>query len=147
VNEFDKMANGEISWPERKKRRNLNRKGLENLVKKDCIALLHRLQKTGAVCLYERRNNITLPTTDGGMVFAGVRGRADMWAVVNLQGGVYARGKHVEIECKRADGKGSLSPKQKDFRTFCMEQDIPYLVVTSAVQLAEELQRLGVNTA
>jgi hypothetical protein len=139
-----------VEWPEKKTRRNLNRKNLENPVKKACLALLARLQKQGSVRLYERRNNIALDTTDGGRVFAGVKGRADIWAVVRTEvlfpQNVQRTLQHVEIECKRADGKGRLSNAQSRFKAECDLKRIPNFIVTSVEELVEQLRDLGVCT-
>lgn len=130
---------GPIEWPEKKRRRTTPKDELENAVKLECLKVFARLQATGQVLLFERRNNLMLPTMDGGMIQAGVPGRADIWAVVVLN----RQQQHVEVECKRRKG-GTLSPKQKDFRAFCAEQGIPYFVVRSGEELEKNLGKLGV---
>lgn len=49
---------------------------------------------------------------------------------------------HIEIECKRADGKGRLSADQKIFQEFCEKSGIPYFIVTSAEMLKKCLDKL-----
>lgn len=128
---------GPIKWPKKKRRRTTPKNDLENAVKLECLKVLARLQVAGQVLLFERRNNLMLPTTDGGMIQAGVAGRADIWAVLSVRG-------HVEIECKRRKG-GVLSPKQKDFRAFCAERGIPYFVVRSGEELEKNLRNSGLS--
>ena len=146
--DFTRMASGKIDWPEKKKRRRTTPKAnLEDGVKKECMALLAGLQKTGQVRLYERRNVLFMRTEDGGVIQAGVKGRADIWAVV-LDGrpaDCPAIPTHVEIECKRRDGKGVQSDAQKDFEALCHRRGIPYLLVTSAADLRRELRAIGVE--
>lgn len=141
---------GPIQWPESKPRqRRTPKRMLEDSVKKDCLKLLARLQKHGSVRLYERRNVLNMATTDGGRIMAGVRGRADIWAVVVCIDGQRDYGgshqQHVEIECKRRDGKGRASPAQVEFEGFCKRSGIPYVIVTSADDLAAWLCELEVE--
>lgn len=133
---------GPIEWPKEKRRRTTPKRDLENAVKLECLALLAHLQKKGSVYIYERRNNLQLFTADGGLIQAGVPGRADIWAVVERQIEPEAGQVHIEIECKRRKG-GTLSPAQKDFRAFCAEQGIPYFVVRSGEELEKNLRNFG----
>ena len=55
---------------------------------------------------------------------------------------VHYRLAHVEIECKRSDGKGRQSAVQKEFQEFCDNQGIPYILVKSTTELKIELNRL-----
>ena len=145
--DFELMASGQVDWPaKKKKRRTTPKKDLEDGVKRDCIELLAHLQKIGEVCLYERRNVLVMHTTDGGFVQAGVKGRADIWAVVfdGSSADCPPIPTHVEIECKRRDGKGTLSAAQKDFQAFCKAHGVPYVVVKSAEELKVWLRELGV---
>lgn len=48
----------------------------------------------------------------------------------------------IWVECKRGDGRGRLSTAQMVFRQACALAGVPYLVVTSAAELAEKVEAL-----
>ena len=54
------------------------------------------------------------------VIQAGIRGQADLW-------GVWLGGRHIELELKAAGGM--LSKKQRVWQTFCLEWQIPHLVL------------------
>ena len=84
----------------------------------------------------------------------GSKGAADIWCLVKapIQNWINNFDRHmiededvlvhVEIECKRADGKGRQSEAQKKFQQFCDSQGIPYILVISASELAEKLSAI-----
>ena len=125
-------------------RRRSKRKDLEAGVLRECIKWL-RAQPD--VLYVERRNTGAVQFEGGGFMRFGFPGAADLWCVVAEGEGLLMDGAtipaHVEIECKRADGKGRLSPTQKAFQRLCHEKGIPYLVVTSAEDLAKKFRGLG----
>lgn len=111
---------------------------LEGAVLKECVIFLRAVDQ---VVYIERRNTGTIAFVDGGRVSFGHTGAADLWCIVQIDRDTHA---HVEIECKRRDGKGRLSPAQKEFQAFCASHDIPYFVVTSAEDLAKQLLDSGI---
>ncbi len=112
------------------------KKNLEGVVVKECLALLNDLH---AVLYVERRNTGSVDFEGGGHISFGCKGAADIWCVVNVPCTICntSVGVHVEIECKRADGKGRLSVAQKKFKDRCATLGIPYLVVTSAQNILD----------
>lgn len=105
-----------------KRRRKTPKKDLETPVVKECLVWLNR---QGYYC--ERRNTGAVKFGEA-FVRYGTPGGADIFAVIH--------GRHIEIECKRRDGKGRLSDNQKEFRRLMKDYEIPYIVVCSADQLA-----------
>ena len=86
------------------------------------------------VVMFERRT-VGLFREEGRAIGVGVRGRGDYWAVLR-------DGRHIEIEAKRRDGKGRLSPNQDAFKEQCAVRGIPYAVVTSGADLRRFLASL-----
>ena len=134
-------------------RRKTKRKDLEAAVLKECMLWLI---KDPRVLYVERRNTGMLEFASGGRISFGKPGAADIWCLLKLElfeldvGNMEMSGvrvsdsflvKHVEIECKRRQG-GRLSARQKDFQAHCKEIRVPYLVVTSAEALAEQIKQL-----
>ncbi|MBU2051426.1 MAG: hypothetical protein KKH61_20955 [Gammaproteobacteria bacterium] len=142
--------------PINKPRKRTPKKSLEASVIRDCLALLHDYPD---VIYVERRNTGAVKFTDGGFIRFGSPGGADIWCLlatplyeliisaddnvepVSKQSGSYLI-KHIEIEAKRADGKGRQSPAQKRFQAMCDDWGIPYLLVTSAEELQKALDKL-----
>ena len=124
------------------------RKNLEAPVQK---AVLQWLSTQPNAVLVERRNTGAFALEDGGYVKFGVKGRADVWVEwLHVMDPEFGRTGmqyyvHVEIECKRADGKGRLSKDQKEFRDFCLTNHIPYLIVISVDELKVGLAELGLD--
>lgn len=147
---------GEPTKPTRKRS---PKKNLEARVIRDCLTYLCRHP---TVVYVERRNTGAVMFTDGSRVAFGATGAADIWCIarthvhrancrIDLTGKCCPEDwgpgcddcpqlKHIEIECKRADGKGKQSQAQKDFQHFCNANGIPYLLVTSAEELTEKLR-------
>lgn len=131
--------------PPPKKRRRSKRKGLEATVVRECLKFL---KADPRVIYVERRNTGAVQFQDGGFMRFGSKGAADIWCLIERDvgscGDMVAVTTHIEIECKRADGKGRLSFDQKEFRQFCDKSGIPYFLVTSVeelkLRLAEFLQ-------
>lgn len=140
-NRFDEIF-PDPSQPSKKKR--TLKKDLETAVVRECLVFLAACEQ---VVYAERRNTGAVQFEDGGFIRFGSKGAADIWCLV-IAYGVSVAGRpvsnhhHVEIECKRRSG-GRLSSDQKKFQQFCAYGCIPYLVVTSAVDLAEQLQKAG----
>lgn len=145
------------SMEEMKKRLGLRarKKDLEAAVLREC---LHFLRLHERVVYIERRNTGAVQFEDGGFLKFGARGAADIWCLMERSVSVHVfceRGRqhnvkidvltHVEIECKRRDGKGRLSDKQREFKAFCEQQGIPYFVVTSVEDLSNQLHNFGLT--
>lgn len=168
-NEIDKMfppsfvISPTTQTPPRKKR-TTPKKDLEGAVVRECRMFLTACEQ---VVYVERRNTGAVQFEDGGFIRFGSKGAADIWCLVRQQlsvadisaddeDDIFTFGEistedrdlltHVEIEVKRRDGKGRLSPDQKLFEQFCEKAGIPYFVVTSAEDLASQLQKAGLLT-
>lgn len=146
------------------RRRQSKRTGLEAQVVRECLLFLKQHPR---VVYVERRNTGAVQFQDGGFIRFGQKGAADIWCLVetyrhdhNCQHGV-SNGHpmccpedwglacdgccsviHVEIECKRSDNKGRQSAVQKQFQEFCDNHRIPYILTTSAQELARCLEYL-----
>lgn len=114
------------------------RKDLEASVQRECLAWLTACDN---VLYVERRNSGAVQFSDGAFMRFGAKGAADIWCIVKGVHGHYPV--HIEIECKRRDGKGRLSQHQKVFQKHCEEIGVPYLVVTSAEDLEQQLKEKG----
>ena len=148
-----------------RRKRKTPKKNLEGHVVRECLAFL---QLHPDVVYMERRNTGMVLFEGGGAIRFGSKGAADIWCLmaqykhrdncrIGLSNGVTAccpedwcencsdckRLIHVEIEAKRADGKGRQSADQKEFQKFCDDYGIPYILTTSAEKLAEELARIS----
>ena len=141
-----------LTDPPKKRRHRTPKKNLEGAVVRDCLRYLH---DNDDVIYVERRNTGAVQLEGGGFIRFGSKGAADIWCLVKqiaksgdgLYGYIAGRPPtttrlvHVELEMKRADGKGRLSEDQKVFRDFCHKHDIPYFVITSVRELSEILNR------
>ncbi len=138
----------------RPRKRRTPKKDLEGAVVRDCLIFLKDHPK---VVYFERRNTGAIKFDDGRFMRFGQKGAADIWCLLNTarhlvtqdQNGTWFRSKqsvggvvHVEIECKRGDGKGRLSPDQRKFREFCDNRNISYILTTSAEGLAAEIAKI-----
>ena len=132
---FDGMFPDQSRTPSRKKR--TPKKDLEGAVVHECLTFLRACEQ---VVYIERRNTGAVQFEDGGFIRFGFKGAADIWCLISKN---YHPPRHVEIECKRRDGKGRLSPDQKMFQNLCGGIGVLYFVVTSAEDLAEQLQKAG----
>jgi len=121
-----------------RKRKRSPRVDLEGSLVRECLAYL---RDNLDVVYVERRNTGALRVQGGGFIRFGAKGAADIWCLVASERN-WPHLRHVEIECKRADGKGRLSPDQKRFQAFCRNEAIPYFVVTSAEELALRIDAL-----
>ena len=123
---------------------------------KDCLLALRH---SPHVIYVERRNTGSLTIQGGGFISFGSPGAADIWCLVkvHLKEMIVPENendpyefrpsdsflvKHVEIECKRVDGKGRQSEIQKEFQEFCDNHNIPYILTTSAVDMMEKLTKI-----
>ena len=139
--------------PINKPRKRSPKKDGEAVVVRECLLFLKQHPQ---VIYVERRNTGAVQFADGGFIRFGSKGAADIWCLVNTKRHYLkcVRGEwvmsrepvgsitHVEIECKRADGKGRQSEAQKKFQEFCDSQGIPYILVISATKLAEKLSAI-----
>lgn len=127
-------------------RKRRSKKGSEAPVIRDCLRYLHDCSD---VVYYERRNSGAVQFQDGGFLRFGRKGAADMWCLVRDPEWPFERGSvvHVEVECKRADGKGRQSEAQKEFQEFCDSHHIPYILTTSALDLAEKIAAIVLDTS
>lgn len=119
------------------------KKDLEGTVLRECREALTALKE---VVYIERRNSGSVKFTTGGFIRFGSPGAADLWCLIRHERycslcGTASELTHVEVECKRRDGKGRLSEDQKLFKHFCEESGIPYFVVTSADDMLEQLRK------
>lgn len=85
----------------------------ETKLKNDVIKYLDSLQKEGVPFFYERRQALSC---SGYKV-----GSADLFIVA--KGGL-----HIEVEFKRADGKGVTSSLQMKWKTRCENLNVPYFL-------------------
>lgn len=142
--------------PINKSKKKRSRKNLEAPVVKEC---LQYLLKCPQVIYVERRNTGAVQFQDGGFLRFGQKGAADIWCLIKSKtfpfksdGSIGADLPfntddfrflvHVEIECKRADGRGRQSEAQKKFQEFCEGHSIPYILTISANQLAEQISAI-----
>ncbi len=139
--------------PPKRRRKRTPKKDLEGTVIREC---LRALRACSAVVYVERRNTGAVLFQGGGFVRFGHVGAADIWCLVKLPGyrarkdrdgfPLQQRGilyQHVEIECKRADGKGRQSPNQKRFQELCDSCGIPYILTTSAQELMTKIDEIS----
>lgn len=144
------MADLEALWepspPKKKKMKKTPRNILEAAVQRECLEWLMAHKD---VVYVERRNTGALTTTGGGFIKFGSPGAADIWCLIrpyqDNHGGLlfWKRNPvplHIEIECKRRDGKGRLSENQAAFKQRCEKIGVPYLVVTSAADLDKQFR-------
>ncbi len=135
--------------PVGKPKKKTPKKNLEAHVVRECLKFL---KQSPDVIYVERRNTGAVQFEDGGYVQFGQKGAADIWCLVKIglsemivpanedadiifQPSDSYIVKHVEIECKRSDGKGYQSVAQKKFQEFCDSRHIPYILTTSADEL------------
>jgi hypothetical protein len=134
-----------FAGPQKKRRRKTPKKDLEGAVQKEC---LDWLVAHPDVLYVERRNTGAVKTEDGGFFRYGRTGGADIFCRLkrrpcdNL---AYPFPIPVEIECKRRDGKGTLSDDQKTFKREMDDIGVPYIMVLSAEDMAEQLRELGLT--
>lgn len=112
---------------------------LEAAVLKECKAYL---QTNSCVLYVERRNTGAVAFDDGSRVSFGSLGAADLWILARSPLNP-ANPRHIEIECKRRDGKGKLSESQEAFAEDMKAIGIIYLVVQSAEELRKKLESFG----
>lgn len=124
-------------------RKRSKRHDLEAAVQREC---LQWLGKQDLVIYVERRNTGAIAFEDGSRVAFGRTGAADIWCLLRRRN-MNTCPIHIEIECKRRDGKGRLSQAQEKFKQKCDRDGVPYLVVTSAEDLAEKLFARGLLTS
>ena len=140
--------------PSKKRRRRTPKKDSEAAVLRECMIYLKKCPDT---VFTERRNTGAVAFEGGGFIRFGTPGAADIWCLINrtvenedgLYGYIAGRSPtsmnliHIEIECKRRDGKGRLNSAQQAFKQFCEKSGIPYFVVTSAEDLDKQLKEVG----
>jgi len=134
--------------PQRKRKRT-PKKHLEGTVVRECLQFL---TKHPNVVYVERRNTGAVQFQDGGFIRFGSVGAADIWCLMrntieSIDSGtgdkwIMHSTRHIEIECKRADGKGHQTPDQRNFQDFCNNRHIPYILCTSTSELAKQLEAI-----
>lgn len=131
----------------KKRRRRTPKKDSEAAVLRECMIYLKKCPDT---VFTERRNTGAVAFEGGGFIRFGTPGAADIWCLIQrtweCPADVFFEHttlEHIEIECKRRDGKGRLSSAQQAFKQFCEKFGIPYFVVTSATDLDEQLKKAG----
>jgi len=138
---LEALFRGSLDPPEPRRKR-AKRSDLEGPVVRECLLWLASRPE---VKLIERRNTGAVQFSDGRFLRFGAKGRADIWCLVATTKGSIGDEvsvlEHVEIECKRRDGKGKLSPAQRDFQDQCGADDIPHFVATSAEDLEQKLKK------
>lgn len=149
---LEKLWGPEPDLPKKKRKmKKTPRNMLEAVVQYECIEWLMAHKD---VVYVERRNTGALTTMDGSFIKFGKVGAADIWCLVRPPSIINERLQqhvhywksvpmpwHVEIECKRRDGKGRLTGSQLEFKQLCEVRGIPYFVVTSAVDLDKKFRR------
>ncbi len=141
--------------PINKPRKRSPKKDGEAVVVRECLLFLKQHPQ---VIYIERRNTGAVVLEGGGFIRFGSKGAADIWCLVDTTRYLTAYNEntnqwykscdpvggitHVEIECKRADGKGRQSEAQKKFQEFCDSQGIPYILTTSASYLAGQIRAI-----
>ena len=130
--------------PINKSRKRTPKKNLEAQVVRECLQFL---AKHPQVIYVERRNTGAVQFQDGGFVRFGQKGAADIWCLIkiNRRFGLYGHTviiTHIEIECKRSDGRGRQSETQKKFQEFCDSRHIPYILTNSASHLAGQISAI-----
>ena len=144
--------------PINKPRKRTPRKNLEAVVVRECLLYLKQHPQ---VIYIERRNTGAVVLEGGGFIRFGSKGAADIWCLIqcrslkhypdeqmfvcqdNIDGSCAGScHTHVEVECKRQDGKGRQSEAQKAFQEYCDSHGIPYILVTSANELAKKLSAI-----
>ncbi len=118
------------------KRKRTPKRNLEGAVVREC---LRYLEDNDDVLYVERRNTGAVELQGGGYIRFGSKGAADIWCLVETYTFYPV---HVEIECKRRDGKGRQSKDQKDFQAMCERIGVPYFLVISAEELAKKIDEL-----
>lgn len=139
------------------RKRKTPKANLEGPVVRECLKFL---RAHPAVIHAERRNTGALRIEGGGFVRFGFKGAADIFCLIRCWCRKFSPGygwdcegdidgscegnchTHLEIECKRADGKGRLSVDQKAFKKMCDEHHVPYIVATSVADVEKELARI-----
>lgn len=149
---MDAIQNRHQKKPPKPKRQHRTPKNdRESAVLSECIRFLVQRK---SVAYVERRNTGAAKYVGGYFVRFGSPGAADIWCLIGkplyamdldtceseVVGSMFT---HVEIECKNRTGKGRLSAEQKTFKRMCDDAGIPYFMVTSAEDLAEQLQGAG----
>ncbi len=147
----------DIPMGDPRKRKKSKKSDLEGVVVRECLAYL---RKHPAVIHVERRNTGALQIGGGGFVRFGHKGAADIFCLIQCWCAKFTPGygwdcegnidgncdgschTHLEVECKRADGKGRLSADQKTFKKMCDEHRIPYIVAISVADVEKELSRI-----
>lgn len=144
--------------PITKPTRKCPRKNLEGAVVRECLKFLH---DSPDVIYTERRNTGAVQFEDGGFVRFGSKGAGDIFCLVkevlyemdieDIPGPLQSRVsdcytvRHVEVEAKRADGKGRQSADQKAFQAFCDSHRIPYILTISAQELSEKIKAISLG--
>ena len=77
-------------------------------------ALLKASTTISKLCLFERHCVFTTIGKKKTPIIVGTPGQCDLW-------GVWYGTAHIEIELKSVDGK--LSPKQKEWKDFCLQTE------------------------
>jgi hypothetical protein len=95
----------------------------------ECLSLLRSLH-----IKVDRQNNGKFADASGFHTY-GIIGSGDIL-------GLLPNGRHLEVECKRGAG-GSLSVEQQKRMRDIRENNGVYLVVHSAKELAEDLERVS----
>lgn len=141
----DPLFHDDIPAPKKRRRRKTPKKDSEAAVLRECLLYL---RKCSEVVYLERRNTGTIEFEDGSFIQYGSPGAADIFCLIRCRShgsllNVVDHLYHIEIEVKRRDGKGRLSPAQQSFKQFCKKSGIPYFVVTSKENLIEQLKKAG----
>jgi len=108
----------------------------EASVLRECLRMLESLPY---VSYTERRSVGVMRTPAGQYMKFGRTGAADLWCLVQDCAGHV---RHVEVECKRRDGKGRLSRSQEAFQARMKSAGVAYLIVRSADELKTALEKL-----
>jgi hypothetical protein len=122
----------------RSKQKQKRSKSAEAGVIRECLKWMRSQPQ---IIYVERRTTGFFAFEGGGGISIGYKGAPDIWCLMGR-----AENIHVEIECKRRDGKGKLSVDQQKFQSFCNGACIPHFVVTSVNDLKNQLRKGGFLT-
>lgn len=142
---IDPLLHDDIPIPKKRRRRKTPKKDSEAAVLRECLLYL---RKCPEVVYLERRNTGAITFADGGFMRFGSLGAADIFCLIRCRShgsllNVVDHLYHIEIEVKRRDGKGRLSPAQQSFKQFCEKSGILYFVVTSRENMIKQLKETG----
>lgn len=120
-----------LSPPKRSNKKKTPRKDLESTVQRECVKYLKSLG------VPVNRQNAGLIHTGTHHIKLAEAGAADLVSIVPD-----GSGRHLEVECKRRDGKGRQTEDQKNYQRRVERWNGVYLLVTSKEDLEGQLNAI-----